>query len=61
MESLYKFLNNYSSLYAEHNGKIIGCIGIVGHGERAQLRWFLLDQHYRGIGLGRKLLQEAID
>ena len=38
----------------------MGCVGIVSHGERAQLRWFLTDPHYRGIGLGKKLLQEAI-
>lgn len=65
-ESFYKFLLNYNPdndhlWCAEHNGYIIGCIGIVGHGERAQLRWFLLDPHYRGIGLGRKLLQESLN
>lgn len=65
-ESFYNFLLNYNSdndhlWCAEHNGKIIGCIGIVGHGECAQLRWFLLDPHYRGIGLGRKLLQKSLN
>lgn len=65
-ESFYKFLLNYNPdndrlWCAEYNGNIIGCIGIVGHGERAQLRWFLLDPHYRGIGLGRKLLKESLN
>jgi DNA-binding MarR family transcriptional regulator/GNAT superfamily N-acetyltransferase len=65
-ESFYKFLINYNPekdrlWCAEHNGKIIGCIGIVGCGESAQLRWFLIAPHYRGIGLGKKLLQEALD
>lgn len=45
---------------AEHNGRTVGCIGIVGRGERAQLRWFLLDPLYRGIGLGRRLLDAAL-
>lgn len=65
-ESFYKFLINYNPendrlWCAEHNGNIIGCIGIVGCGERAQLRWFLIDPHYRSIGLGKKLLQESLD
>lgn len=46
---------------AEHNGKIIGCIGVAAHGERAQLRWFLVDPLYRHIGLGKKLLHAAIN
>lgn len=65
-ESFHKFLLNYNldndCLWcAKHNGNIIGCIGIVGQGERAQLRWFLIDPHYRGIGLGIKLLQQALN
>lgn len=35
---------------AEHKGKIIGCIGVGGHEEKAPLRWFLLHPHYRGLG-----------
>lgn len=34
---------------------------IVGHGDRAQLRWFLVDPLYRGLGLGRRLLTAAMD
>lgn len=65
-QSLSDFVLNYKAGYdrlwiAEHNEKIVGCIGIVGHGERAQLRWFLLHPDYRGIGLGRRLLLGAID
>lgn len=65
-ESFFEFIRGYNPdserlWCAEHNGKIIGCIGIIGHGERAQLRWFLLDPHYRGIGLGKKLLQESLN
>lgn len=65
-ESFNKFLINYNPendrlWCAEHNENIIGCIGIVGCGESAQLRWFLIAPHYRNIGLGKKLLQESLD
>lgn len=65
-ESFFEFLLNYNPQRdrlwcAEHNGKIVGCIGIVGHQERAQLRWFLIDPLYRGIGLGKKLLNLALE
>ena len=65
-ESFFKFLLNYNPQKdrlwcAEHNGQIIGCIGIVGHEEKAQLRWFLIDPLYRGIGLGKKLLTSALE
>lgn len=64
-DSFVQFISQYqpgsNRLWcAEHHGNIIGCIGIAGHSERAQLRWFLVDPHYRGLGLGKRLLQEAI-
>ena len=65
-QSFYDFLLHYNQQKdrlwcAEHNGKIIGCIGVAAHGERAQLRWFLVDPLYRHIGLGTKLLHAAIN
>ncbi|UWD47469.1 helix-turn-helix domain-containing GNAT family N-acetyltransferase [Clostridioides difficile] len=65
-QSFYEFLQNYNPeldrlWIAEHNAEIIGCIGIVNHGNRAQLRWFLLHPDYRGIGLGKSLLNAALD
>jgi GNAT superfamily N-acetyltransferase len=46
---------------AEIDCQIIGSIAIVGHSKsKAQLRWFFVHSRYRGIGLGRKLLNEAL-
>lgn len=65
-KSFYDFLINYSEerdriWIAEHRGQIVGAIGMVGNGTRGQLRWFLLHPNYRGIGLGSRLLNSAID
>lgn len=64
-ESFFEFLLKYNPLKdrlwcAEHNGKIIGCIAIVGHEDKAQLRWFLINPLYRKMGLGKKLLNYAL-
>ncbi len=65
-KSFYEFLTNYDPerdrlWIAEHNGEIVGSIGIVGRGDRAQLRWFLLRPGYRGVGLGKYLLNDSIE
>ena len=47
---------------AEANEEIVGSIGVVGYSAReAQLRWFLVHPARRGRGLGRRLLNEALE
>ncbi|MEO5929537.1 MAG: GNAT family N-acetyltransferase [Candidatus Kapaibacterium sp.] len=46
---------------AERDGRLAGCIAIVAaSANQAQLRWFLVDPSARGLGLGKRLLYEAI-
>lgn len=47
---------------AEYHGKRAGMIAIVKASEEtAQLRWFLLEPDARGHGIGRLLIQTALD
>lgn len=47
---------------AESDGKLVGCTAIVLRDEgAAQLRWVLVDNALRGIGLGRKLVESSIN
>ena len=41
----------------EHNNHIIGFLLLMDRGSAAQLRYFLIEPAYRGIGLGSKLLE----
>ncbi|AET68406.1 transcriptional regulator [Desulfosporosinus orientis DSM 765] len=65
-KTFYNFFENYSPnkdrfWFAELNGEMIGAIAIVGHSaEKAQLRWFILRPEYRGVGIGQKMLKEAL-
>ena len=46
----------------ERNDIVVGSIAIVRQTvEEAQLRWLLLDSDSRGFGLGRKLIELALD
>jgi GNAT superfamily N-acetyltransferase len=47
---------------AENEGRIVGSVAINGHEDQtAQLRWFLLHPSARGAGVGKKLLNEALN
>lgn len=63
--SLSEFAKSHFSLeriwIVEKNKKIIGSIAIVKFSEsEAQLRWLLLEPKVRGMGLGRRLVEEAV-
>ena len=46
---------------AERAGRILGSIAVVGLSPKdAQLRWFVVDPLVRGLGLGERLLGEAV-
>src|SRR5574341_1652296 len=45
----------------EHNNRIIGFLLLMDRGQVAQLRYFLIEPEYRGIGLGAKLLDLYMD
>jgi GNAT superfamily N-acetyltransferase len=47
---------------AEAEGRIIGSVAIVRSTKlEAQLRWYLVHPDYRGRGLGKILIREALD
>jgi peptidyl-dipeptidase Dcp len=65
-EGLAEFYHQYDPALdrvwiAEHAGKIAGFILLMHREEAAQLRYFILHPDYRGIGLGRKLMEMYMD
>ncbi len=67
IEGLDQFAKQYDPekdhLWVAQQGcRLVGSIAIVnaGHGE-AQLRWFLVEPEVRGLGIGRRLIETAID
>lgn len=60
-EGLAEFYERYDAeknrvWVCEHNNKIVGFLLLMHRGEAAQLRYFILEPEYRGIGLGNKLM-----
>ena len=45
----------------EHEARMIGFLLLMDRGRAAQLRYFLIEPAYRGIGLGSKLLDLYMD
>jgi N-acetylglutamate synthase-like GNAT family acetyltransferase len=66
-QGLARFALEHDSLLdriwiAEREGQIVGSIAMVHNSDTvAQLRWFLIDPGARGSGLGRSLLQAALE
>jgi ribosomal protein S18 acetylase RimI-like enzyme len=61
LESLGEFAHQYDPAkdrvwVCEHHQKIIGFLAGVHRGESVQLRYFIFLPEYRGIGLGKKLM-----
>ncbi|MFF2877611.1 GNAT family N-acetyltransferase [Gottfriedia sp. NPDC057991] len=65
MKGLSEFLLNPNGgelWIAEVNGEIVGSIAITKANEEvAQLRWFVLDEKYQGLGIGKKLIETALN
>ena len=64
LEAMAKFIESPegSQLWIALNGdEIIGSIAIINTADHiAQLRWFLVDANYQGKGIGKKLMDTAI-
>ena len=45
----------------EHKDRMIGFLLLMDRGHAAQLRYFLIEPEYRGIGLGSKLMNLYMD
>ena len=45
----------------EHNDRMIGFLLLMDRGHAAQLRYFLIEPEYRGIGLGSQLMRLYMD
>src|SRR5688572_28393094 len=60
---MHEFFSNYNNQkdrvwICEHQDRIVGCLFLIHRDEiTAQLRFFLLFPAYRGLGLGKKLME----
>jgi ribosomal protein S18 acetylase RimI-like enzyme len=41
---------------AEHNDRIVGFLLLMHRDKTAQLRYFIIEPEYRGVGLGKKMM-----
>lgn len=58
---LHEFYSRYKPALdrvwvCEHSGKTVGFLLMMNRGTAAQLRYFIIEPAYRGIGLGKKLM-----
>ena len=59
---LSEFHRNYDperdrAWVCEHEGQIIGFLLLMARGEAAQLRYLIIRPEYRGMGLGKRLME----
>jgi ribosomal protein S18 acetylase RimI-like enzyme len=60
---LHEFVMNYDPArnrvwVCAYDNKMVGFLALMDRGEAAQLRYFLIAPAFRGLGLGRKLMNE---
>ena len=60
-KGLHEFYENYDATRSrvwvcEYLGKMIGFVLLMDRGEAAQLRYFIIEPEFRGVGLGKKLM-----
>ena len=66
-KGLHEFIENYRPdrdrvWICEHANQLVGFLSAMHRGDNsAQLRFFILKPGYRGIGLGRKLMNEFMN
>lgn len=67
LEGMFEFYESYDPeldriWICEHKGKIIGSLFLMHRENNAsQLRFFYIDSEFRGVGLGKKLMQLYMD
>lgn len=67
METIQDFMVHYHPArdrvwLAVCSGRLVGVVAIQHRpAKQAQLRWFLISPDFRGIGLGKALMQQAMD
>jgi GNAT superfamily N-acetyltransferase len=60
-KGLCEFMDRYDPAtnrvwVCEHEGRMVGFLLLMNRGEAAQLRYFLIEPEYRGMGLGSRLM-----
>jgi len=65
LDGLKDFAQEYNATkdkiwICQHNDRIIGCMVAQHRAEQVQLRYFIFLPEYRGIGLGKQLMQEFV-
>ena len=65
-KGLWEFYEQYSPKrnrvwVCEHDDRMVGFLLLMDRGHAAQLRYFIIESEYRGIGLGKKLMTLYMD